>query len=153
MRQTTSSRESVSVTIENNFNELEEISRTVRSFGEEIGLNPDTIFALDLALEEILTNIIKYGYDDLARHELEIRLWVESASVVVEVRDDGHEFNPVVAPEPDTRKPAAERPIGGLGLHLIRKMVGSIEYKRLQGMNIVRLIFQRTSEEVMSTRH
>jgi anti-sigma regulatory factor (Ser/Thr protein kinase) len=56
------------------------------------------------------------------------------------VIDDGHEFNPLEFPEPDTNLPVEERPIGGLGIHLLRKMADRLEYRRIDGFNRLALL-------------
>jgi serine/threonine-protein kinase RsbW len=85
---------------------------------------------LNLALEEILNNIISYAYTDSREHEIKVRLSAQPGEIRAEVEDDGQPFNPLEAPEPDTAKSLEERTIGGLGIHLVRKLMDDIEYKR-----------------------
>jgi anti-sigma regulatory factor (Ser/Thr protein kinase) len=137
------SSERIRITVGNSIKELEAVSHAVRAFGGENELTSDTTFALDLSLEELLTNIIKYGYDDRACHEIEVCIDIRPGFITVEVQDDGHAFNPVDEPDPDIHARTEDRPIGGLGLHLIKKLADSIEYRRSEGMNIVRIVFRR----------
>ena len=91
--------------------------------------------ALFLLLDELLTNIIKYGYPvgDGASHEIEVRLGLEAAGFVVDVEDDGVPFDPTAIP---VRAPAADdlpledRPVGGWGLELVRQTVDVAHYRR-----------------------
>jgi serine/threonine-protein kinase RsbW len=76
---------------------------------------------LNLALEEILTNVICYGYADDREHEIRVRLRAQSGEVRIEVEDDGQPFNPLEAPEFDITKLLEETTIGGRGIHLVRK--------------------------------
>jgi serine/threonine-protein kinase RsbW len=92
---------------------------------------------LNLALEEILANIISYGYSDNREHEIRVNLSVEPGKVRVDVEDDGQPFNPLEAPEADTTKPLEERTIGGLGIHLVRKLMDGLEYKRQGEKNLL----------------
>lgn len=128
-----------SLTLHNDYSELPRISEAVTEFLESQTGSIDAIFAANLAIEELVTNIIKYGYDDQERHEISLGLSAENGSVKIEIRDDGHEFNPFDQPEPDTSLPADEREIGGLGIHFVRNMLDSYDYQRVDGQNIVTL--------------
>ena len=96
-----------------------------------------------LAIEELVTNTIKYGYPAAAATgTLEVALAVTVAAAELTLRDDGRPFDPVTAPSPDLDQSVEERPIGGLGLHLVRRQSASFTYQRLAtGHNEVRLIF------------
>ena len=96
---------------------------------------PAADYLANLAIEELATNCIKYGYDDSSEHIIEIELEISAAELVLTVTDDGHPFNPLDIPEPDTNLPAEELPIGGLGIHLLRKMSDRMEYARTDGRN------------------
>ena len=95
------------------------------------------VYVVDLALEEMVTNIIKYGYDDDGAHEIFVRINVTGDGIVVELEDDGHEFDPLSVPEPDKPKTIQERKIGGLGIHLVRNMASDMTYRREGGRNIL----------------
>jgi len=99
---------------------------------------PVSSFA-NLAIEEFATNCIKYGYDDQNEHTIEVRVVLSGGSLVVVITDDGRPFNPIEAPDPDLNLPTEERPIGGLGIYLVRKMSDRIEYVREAGRNRVTL--------------
>jgi anti-sigma regulatory factor (Ser/Thr protein kinase) len=96
---------------------------------------------LNLAVEELFTNIVFYAYDDQEQHEIEILFeHPETGCVLITLSDDGKTFNPLENPTGDNLvKSFEEREIGGLGIHLVRKMVSHIEYKRLDGRNILLL--------------
>ncbi len=94
----------------------------------------ETCFAR-LAIDEVVSNCVKYGYDDSAEHLIGIEIELDADSLVLAVEDDGHPFNPLEFPEPDTSLPVEERPIGGLGIHLLRKMADRIEYGRTNSRN------------------
>src|SRR6266498_2918337 len=76
----------------------------------------------NLAIEELATNCIKYGYDDADEHVIEVTLSLSDGALVLTVTDDGHRFNPLEVAAPDITLPLDERPIGGLGIHLLRQM-------------------------------
>jgi len=93
-----------------------------------------------LAIDEIVSNCVKYGYDDSLQHHIEIELGFENGLLEIVVIDDGHEFNPLEFPGPDTSLPVEERPIGGLGIHLLRNMADRLEYRRTGGRNRLALL-------------
>jgi serine/threonine-protein kinase RsbW/sigma-B regulation protein RsbU (phosphoserine phosphatase) len=93
-----------------------------------------------LAIDEVVSNCVKYGYDDSLEHHIEIELGFENSSLEIVITDDGHAFNPLDFPEPDTSLPVELRPIGGLGIHLLRKMADRLEYQRADGRNRLALL-------------
>lgn len=115
----------ITLRLRNDFSELPAVAEATTEFLETNGIGADVIFAANLAIEELATNIIKYGYDDTNAHEISIHLVKDPALLTISIRDDGHFFNPFDQPPPDTTLPAAERDIGGLGIHFIRKMLDS----------------------------
>ena len=127
----------LSLSLRNDFSELPALAENVTTFLESNEAPPEAVFAANLAIEELVTNIVKYGYDDQDPHVIEMKLSLQDNVLAIEIRDDGHEFNPFDRPEPDTSLPAAERDIGGLGIHFVRKMLDSCTYLREDGMNIV----------------
>jgi serine/threonine-protein kinase RsbW len=125
--------------IPNSFDALSTAAEETTRFLEENSASSDTVFAANLAIEELVTNIVKYGYDDTGAHEILIVLSVRDNKLSIEISDDGHEFNPFDQPEPDTTLPAEERPIGGLGIHFVRNLLDGYAYHRTEGRNIVTL--------------
>src|SRR5262249_53582087 len=101
----------------------------------------DTRFACILALEEIVTNIIKYAYSDPGVHEIRFAASLTAQHVVLRFVDDGHAFDPLSAPAPDLEQPLEERPIGGLGIELVRKLADRMEYARAAARNTLTVFF------------
>jgi len=97
----------------------------------------DTSYLVSLAIEELVTNCIKYGYDDAVEHIVDIVLSVENGALSMEVIDDGHAFNPLEAPLPDLSLAMEKRRIGGLGIHLLRELADDVTYERRNGTNRV----------------
>ena len=95
--------------------------------------------AADLALEEHLTNILNYAYEDDRSHEIRVRLALEGDSITIEVEDDGRPFDPLQRPEVDTAVGLEAKPIGGLGIHLVRKFMDDVQYRRERDRNILRM--------------
>lgn len=93
-------------------------------------LPSEVIFDINVVLDEVLSNILKYGYADDAMHEIHVRLSANDASVEIGIEDDGAAFDPLASPEPDLSLPLSQRPVGGLGLHFVRKLMDDVRYTR-----------------------
>lgn len=113
--------------------------RALEVFAAEHRLPAKTRQAADLALEEYVTNLLNHAYADTALHEIRVRLSCDGRALHVEVEDDGREYNPLKAPLVDTSIPLEERPIGGLGIHLMRRFMDTLDYRRQGGRNILRM--------------
>jgi len=125
------------IALRNDLSEIRTLHAAVNEFGEQHGLSEEVVFDVRLALEEIITNVIRYGYDDEEEHRITVRLGVGGDELTVEELDDGISFNPLNAPEPDTKIPLDEREPGGLGIFLARKAMSDMQYRREQNMNIL----------------
>jgi serine/threonine-protein kinase RsbW len=123
--------------IKSDFDDLPAAADAATQFLESNNAFPGVIFAASLAIEEIVTNIIKYGYDDALKNEITVRLALLENMLEIEICDDGEEFNPFNQPEPDVSSGA--RRIGGLGIHFVRNMLDTCSYERRNGRNIVKL--------------
>jgi len=119
--------------------ELTHVLQVVNVFLEPRALPSKLVYAVNLILEEILMNIIKYGYDDGESHEIEVQIEVEQEEVAFTVIDDGREFNPLTIPPPDHSKSAMDRLEEGLGLQFVRHMRNAIEYRREEDKNILKI--------------
>ena len=133
--------ETMQIQLLNRLDELERLAVAMDQLGKDWGIPANYIMELNLAVEELFTNIVFYAYDDQEQHEIEILFeHPETGCVLITLSDDGKAFNPLENPTGDNLvKSLEEREIGGLGIHLVRKMVSHIEYKRLDGRNILLL--------------
>jgi sigma-B regulation protein RsbU (phosphoserine phosphatase) len=127
----------IEIKLHNKLAEVARVNETLTEFGRQRGLSDVVLNDLKLALGEILTNIISYGYTDGGEHEIRVSLGAEAEAVTVAVEDDGQPFNPLEAPAPDTSRPLEERAIGGMGIHLVRKLMDGLEYQRREGKNLL----------------
>lgn len=125
------------LTIKNRLEEITRLAEEIEQFAESRRLPGKLAFQLNLVVEEIVTNIIKYGYNDQGDHEITVVLEAKGGAVLITVIDDGRQFNPLEAPEADTGLPAEDRPVGGLGIHLVRQIVDDIEYRRENSRNLL----------------
>lgn len=131
----------LSVTLTNRLSELERLGRIVETFVEAHRLPRDLVYPINLALDEILTNIIAYAYADQEEHPITLRLSLADNILTAELEDDGRPFNPLDAPEPIMEGSVDERPVGGLGIHLVRTMMDHLEYRRERDRN--RLVLKK----------
>ncbi|MHB9027185.1 MAG: ATP-binding protein [Candidatus Latescibacterota bacterium] len=104
----------------------------------ERGFAADAAARLELAMEEILVNIIHYAYPE-SSGDIELNFSGDEDGTVIEIRDRGVPFNPLDLPEPDLHASVEERPIGGLGIYFARNIADGMEYLREDGCNILRL--------------
>jgi anti-sigma regulatory factor (Ser/Thr protein kinase) len=127
----------LSISFANDMRELTHVLQVVNVFLEPRELQSKLVYAVNLILEEILMNIIKYGYEDEDSHEIEVQIELEEDEVALTVIDDGKEFNPLTIPGPDRSKSAMDRIEEGLGLQFVRHMRNAMEYRREEDKNIL----------------
>lgn len=116
--------------VRNELAELERLSGFLSAFWEKHRLPPDLELDINLAVEEVFCNVVRHGYQDAAAHEIVVCLLLEDGLLSVSVEDDGVAFNPLEAPAPVLDGPLDERPVGGLGVHLIRSVADDVKYRR-----------------------
>jgi len=98
------------------------------------------VWFVSLAIDELVTNSIKYGWTDSLEHVIQVELEIADGQLAITVRDDGQPFNPLDVPEPDLSGDIDERQIGGLGIHLLRKVSDAMTYERRDDRNQVVLV-------------
>jgi anti-sigma regulatory factor (Ser/Thr protein kinase) len=130
----------LSITLINDRSEIERLGGLIDRYAEENRLSPEIAFHVNLALDEVVTNVIMHGYEDGGRHEIQIRLELGADALTVEVEDDGRAFNPLDAPPPVLDLSIEDRPIGGLGIHFVRSVMSRITYRREGGRNILTMV-------------
>lgn len=104
--------------------------------------SPEALYFVLLAIEELVTNCIAYGYDDGGEHIIVIVLSVTDQVLTMIVIDDGHPFDPLAVPSPDLSLDIQDRPIGGLGIFLLRELCDQIAYERRGDTNRLTLTKQ-----------
>ncbi len=128
-------------TFVNSMEALQAVMQEADDFLEAHAATPKTAYAVRLALEELATNTIKYGYDDHDQHRIGVTLALGEPAMMT-LTDDGHAFNPLTDAPPATLDGAVEdRPIGGLGLHMIKEMGMRLAYSRDDGRNVLHVTF------------
>ncbi|MFM8230459.1 MAG: ATP-binding protein, partial [Chthoniobacterales bacterium] len=95
------------------------------------------LFALQIVVEELVTNVIDYGGVPAGEHAVRVDLSTTDGELVIAIIDRGREYNPLLREDPDVTLPAEKRPIGGLGVHFCKKLTDSQEYERRDGCNVL----------------
>jgi serine/threonine-protein kinase RsbW len=127
--------ESLTIELKNTCDAIAPATEKAEAWLEAYDPSPKALYLVPLAIEEIVTNCIHYGYDDAGEHTIVITLSVVDQTLTLTVEDDGHEFDPMARETPDLTVPAEERSIGGLGIHLLRNLSDGMAYERRDGMN------------------
>jgi len=118
-----------------------EIEDFVVTFAAEQGIAAEDKARVLILVEELFTNLSRYGYRDRAEAvgEAEVMLELDEDRLTIEFRDDGEEFNPLSSPPPEPEKPGDDELAGGLGLHIVRELADGADYRRADGRNVIRL--------------
>ncbi len=124
--------------MQNQVSELVELTKKADRFMGSHQLPLETIYKVNLILEEVLTNIIKYAYKDTLMHNIRVEMTLKEHELIIRFEDDGEEFDPISAAPPKPHDSISESPVGGLGIHLVKQMADGVEYQRRQGRNILR---------------
>jgi len=125
------------LSMQNSYEALARLMGEANEFLEESAVPEQVVYKANLILEEVLTNIIKYAFGDQEAHEISVVLTLSDTALAIEFVDDGREFNPLLAPEPEARHSILDCTIGGLGIHLVKTMTESVVYRRDQQKNIL----------------
>ena len=128
-------------TIRNRREDFARVRDTLDRIAADHQLATGAVADMQIALDEILTNIVDYGYTDGGEHEIRVRLRILDNILEATVEDDGQPFNPLERPAPDTHVPLRERRIGGVGLHFVRNLMTEVRYDRVGDRN--RLVLRK----------
>ena len=128
------------IEIENRVEELAVLAGKIDELAEKWSLSMPLTMNINLVLEEAVSNVIFYAFNDPDKHLIQISLSLENKTLTLEIVDDGISFNPLSRLEPDVSLPVEERPIGGLGILLIKKMMDQVSYTRVNNQNRLTLL-------------
>ena len=134
----------LSLTLSNRMEEVPRLVERLDLFGQEAQLPDDVVFRLTVALDEVVTNIVRHAFDSQGGHDILLGITVDERFVTAVVEDDGPPFDLRTVAPADIDAPIEFRPIGGLGVHLVRSLTHALEYRREGARNIVTLTFVTT---------
>lgn len=126
-----------SLVLSNDTSEVPRLNDFVAEVCEAVGLDSIVAMQVKLAIEEAVVNVMKYAYPQGTRGDVTIEAVSNDVRLKFTIIDSGKPFDPTVLPEVDTTLPAKERRIGGLGIHIVRQFMDSINYERSGNLNIL----------------
>jgi serine/threonine-protein kinase RsbW len=125
--------------VQNKVDELEKIHSTVERIINEWGIPLQLGMCINLAIEEAFTNVVNYAFHDNEQHLVDIEFIKKEDQIEIIITDDGQHYDPTQKDDPQTDLPLEDRPVGGLGIFLIRKLMDNVEYQRNSDKNILKL--------------
>ena len=131
-------RPTLRLVLKNDSFELERLAEAFDDFADRHQVSDQARFQLQLCLEEMVLNVINYGFDDDAEHEIHVdfEFQIDSRTITVNILDDGRRFNPLAeVPVPDTDAKLEDRTVGGLGVHFVRTFMDDADYQHEGGKN------------------
>lgn len=129
----------IEMTLRNDISEVARVLDAIEAFGEAHDLPAKAIFQLNLALDELITNIVSYAFEGHAESRIELTVELRDGGLDAVLIDNGRPFNPVEAELPDLGEGLDERRIGGLGLKLVRTYMDRLDYRRDGELNRLQL--------------
>ncbi len=128
-----------SLTLPNDIATVPQLSEFIEGICEELNLDMSVTMSLNLALEEAVVNVMEYAYPADVQGDVTINAIADDTRLVFIIIDSGTPFDPTKKEEVDTTLSAEERPIGGLGIHLVREIMDSVDYEFRDSKNILTL--------------
>ena len=124
------------VTLPVRVSELRGLATMVEDFGDANNLPTPKVFAINLELDELITNTVTHGsFEAGIDPRIDIHLRVESDILILTMEDNGKPFDPTFDTEPNTTSPLESREVGGLGLHLVKSFADRVSYEFVEGKN------------------
>lgn len=125
--------------LQNDVNQVPQLAQFVDEVCEAVGFDAATTMKMNLAIEEAVVNVMNYAYPQDTVGDIHVEAQANDVRLKFTITDSGSPFDPTAQQEADTTLTAEERPIGGLGIHLVRQIMDSINYERIDGKNILTL--------------
>lgn len=126
--------------IRNEIGELNRLVSFLEGLEEEWNLPPALVPSLNLALEEALSNVIFYAYEKGTENQISLEFSLKGKEMTVVISDEGKPYDPTQKEDPDLNLPVEDRPIGGLGIFLIRQIMDEVKYSREDRKNRLTLV-------------
>ena len=135
LNQTHSEMKERSIELLNDVRQIPRMAEFVEAVVAEKKIDNDVAMGIHLAIEEAVTNVMMYAYPEGTEGSVELKAVMTSDRLSFILSDRGKPFDPTAAPDPDVTASAEDRPIGGLGIHLVRRIMDSVQYERKDGKN------------------
>ncbi len=127
------------ITLPNDVQTIPQLAEFIDQIADSNGINPSEAMSLNLAMEEAVVNVMEYAYPEGTKGDIDIAASINDDNIIFTITDSGVAFDPTAVNDPDLDKAAEERPIGGLGIHLVRQIMDTVSYERKDGKNILSL--------------
>ena len=118
------------IKIRNVVEDMSLVVEFVEAFGRTRGIAPSVINDLNICLDELLNNIISYGYDDRRDHSIRVKIAINGDELLTEIEDDGRPFDPRKSAKPNLAGDLQSRRLGGVGIHFVNRLMDDIDYDR-----------------------
>ena len=141
-------KKSYSFELKSSLSELDRLCQNLETFGNKFGFSKKLIFEINLALDELFTNIISYGFKDDEEHVIKVTLTPQNNELRLCIEDDGTPFNPIDFETPDVSSSVENCKIGGLGIHIMKKLMDEVCYQRCGDKNVLNLKKKLGSHEL-----
>ena len=120
------------------------VQEHVEDLAQRSGINGKRLIQLGVAVEEVVVNIINHAYSSTGGGDILVGFDDRGEAIVVSLADTGLAFNPLEADEPDVEMSLLDRPIGGLGILMVKKLMDQVSYERRNGENILSLTLKKS---------
>ena len=130
---------------ENDLAQLEHLNAKIMAFNQDNDIPDKIAFNINLAIEEMVTNIINYGYDNDENDEIIVDIINDKEELKITITDSAKPFNPLEQNDPNLEASLEDRQIGGLGIFFTKKLMDDINYTRENDKNILALRKSLTS--------
>lgn len=116
---------------------VREFAGEVEAFGRIAGLPETKVYIVNLTLDELIANVVMYGFDGVEEPEINVDLKLGGNTLMLTLEDNGQPFDPTQDPAPDITSPLMDRPIGGLGRYFVKRLADRLSYEYVNGRNRV----------------
>ena len=132
-----------SLNLQNDLDEITVLGEWMEQLGETYSIPADDLFQLNMVLEEAVVNVVDYAYPGQTGMPITLDVSTDGKVFDFVLTDEGVPFDPTTdSSEPDIEQGAEERPIGGLGIYLVKQYMRDVRYRRENGKNILSMTYE-----------
>ncbi|MCH2043198.1 MAG: ATP-binding protein [Saprospiraceae bacterium] len=125
------------IIVTNEISSIEYVADQFTAHCQTDSIDPKVIIKVNVVFDELLSNIIKYSYEEEGAHPIYVDFGYDDGRLNIQIRDKGLPFNPFHVTPPDFSVPLEERTIGGLGIYLVKNLMDTYQYERINQENVV----------------